>query len=219
MHLELSKEVNAVRALTADVIRVRLAEGRRPMRHDHHMLPWLIKRLTILETSLRHIPRLKIHPGTRCLRKLFLLPNAHMLPLGLCRFRFSCSGSAAGVQSSKEAKAGDPDQETVSGRSSILSHPGNGCPAPTVTSRSPLNAQKRPSSGDGSPPNGAPSKRSQPPLDVRKDLMAHFPVKTKRGRCRHCSKGYTNTQCTKCDVRLCFSDDRNCFWDYHCILI
>ncbi|XP_034052748.1 uncharacterized protein LOC117533235 [Gymnodraco acuticeps] len=115
----------------------------------------------------------------------------------------------ARMQSSKDAKAGDPEQETVSGRSSILSHLGTGSPAPTVTSRSPLNAQKRPSSGDGSPPNGAPSKRSQPPLDVRKDLMAHFPVKTKRG---HCSKGYT--QCTKCDVRLCFSDDMNCFWDY-----
>ncbi|XP_033946515.1 piggyBac transposable element-derived protein 3-like [Pseudochaenichthys georgianus] len=42
---------------------------------------------------------------------------------------------------------------------------GNGSPAPTVTSRSPLNAQKRPSSGDGSPPSWAPSKRSQPPLD------------------------------------------------------
>ncbi|KAF3842573.1 hypothetical protein F7725_024524 [Dissostichus mawsoni] len=38
----------------------------------------------------------------------------------------------------------------------------NGSPAPTVTSRSPLNAQKRPSSGDGSPPNGAPSKRYTP---------------------------------------------------------
>ncbi|KAF3850594.1 hypothetical protein F7725_012366 [Dissostichus mawsoni] len=73
---------------------------------------------------------------------------------------------------------------------------GNGSPAATVISRSPLNAQMRSSSGDGSPPNGAPSKRSQPPLDVRKDLVAHFPVKTKRGRCRHCRKGYTNTQCT-----------------------
>ena len=30
----------------------------------------------------------------------------------------------AGLQSSKDAKAGDPEQETVSGRSSILSHPG-----------------------------------------------------------------------------------------------
>ncbi|KAF3835655.1 hypothetical protein F7725_028213 [Dissostichus mawsoni] len=82
---------------------------------------------------------------------------------------------------------------------------GNGSPAATVTSRSPLIAQKRPSSGDGSPPNGAPSKRSQPPLDVRKDLVAHFPGKTKRGRCRHCSKGYTNTQCIKSFSSL--SDD------------
>ncbi|XP_034051575.1 piggyBac transposable element-derived protein 2-like [Gymnodraco acuticeps] len=57
---------------------------------------------------------------------------------------------------------------------------GNRSPAATVTSRSPLIAQKRPSSGDGSPPNGAPSKKSQPPLDVRKDLVAHFPGKTKR---------------------------------------
>ncbi|KAF3852044.1 hypothetical protein F7725_005399 [Dissostichus mawsoni] len=69
---------------------------------------------------------------------------------------------------------------------------GNGSPAATVTSRSPLNAQKRPSSGDGSPPNGAPSKRSQPPLDVRKDLVAHFPGRQER-TLRHCSKGYTNT--------------------------
>ncbi|XP_034085347.1 uncharacterized protein LOC117554886 [Gymnodraco acuticeps] len=92
---------------------------------------------------------------------------------------------------------------------------GNGSPAATVTSRSPLIAQKRPSSGDGSPPNRAPSKRSQPPLAVRKDLVAHFPGKTKRGCSRHCSKGYTNTQCTKYDVRLCFSDDRNRFLDYH----
>ncbi|KAF3842439.1 hypothetical protein F7725_024390 [Dissostichus mawsoni] len=74
-----------------------------------------------------------------------------------------------------------------------------------------MNAQKRPSSGDGSPPNGAPSKRSQPPLDVRKDLMAHFPVKTKRGRCRHCSKGYTNTQCTN-DAAVDSSDSEADSW-------
>ncbi|KAF3844324.1 hypothetical protein F7725_007487, partial [Dissostichus mawsoni] len=83
------------------------------------------------------------------------------------------------------------------------------------SSDSDIKEPKRPSSGDGSPPNGAPSKRSQPPLDVRKDLVAHFPGMTKRGRCRNCSKGYTNTQWTKCDVPLCFSDDRNCFLDYH----
>ncbi|XP_038136316.1 piggyBac transposable element-derived protein 3-like [Cyprinodon tularosa] len=81
---------------------------------------------------------------------------------------------------------------------------------------SPLTARKRPSSDDGSP--NCPSKKScaHPPLDVRKDLTGHFPMKVKRGRCRHCSKGYTNTHCSKCDVRLCFSEERNCFWDYHC---
>ncbi|XP_034061427.1 uncharacterized protein LOC117539385 [Gymnodraco acuticeps] len=80
---------------------------------------------------------------------------------------------------------------------------GNGSPAATVASRSPLIAQMRPPSGDGSPPNGAPSKRSQPPLDVRKDLVAHFPGKTKRGRCRHCSKGVKDAHiCTKTSGRL-----------------
>ncbi|ROL47026.1 hypothetical protein DPX16_20678 [Anabarilius grahami] len=54
------------------------------------------------------------------------------------------------------------------------------------------------------------------PLDVRKDMIAHFPVKTKRGRCRHCNNGYTNTLCSKCNVRLCFSDEQICLRDYHC---
>ncbi|XP_047431811.1 uncharacterized protein LOC125000354 [Mugil cephalus] len=82
---------------------------------------------------------------------------------------------------------------------------------------SPLDAGKRPSLGDGSP-SGPSSKKTcaHPPLDVRRDLTGHFIHKITRGRCRHCSKGYTNTQCSKCDVRLCFSEDKNCFWDYHC---
>lgn len=83
-------------------------------------------------------------------------------------------------------------------------------------SGSPLNGQKRPSSADGSP-NSIPKRPcADPPQDARKDLIGHFPMKTKRGRCRHCPKGYTNTQCRKCDVRLCFSDDKDCFWEYHC---
>ncbi|XP_038153120.1 piggyBac transposable element-derived protein 3-like isoform X1 [Cyprinodon tularosa] len=101
-----------------------------------------------------------------------------------------------------------------------LTTPKRGCPSSGSGSPdaagSPLAARKRPSSDEGSP--NCPSKKScsHPPLDVRKDLTGHFPMKLKRGRCRHCSKGYTNTQCSKCDVRLCFSEDRNCFWDYHC---
>lgn len=38
---------------------------KRVMRHDHHTLHWLIKKLTILETSL---PSSKIHHGMDCLR-------------------------------------------------------------------------------------------------------------------------------------------------------
>ena len=95
---------------------------------------------------------------------------------------------------------------------------GSGSPVTkTVKTGSPLTAQKRPSSGNENPTSVPPKKSCQhPPLDVRKDLVGHFPMKTKRGRCRHCPTGYTNTQCHKCDVRLCFSDDRNCFWNYHC---
>ncbi|XP_042626605.1 piggyBac transposable element-derived protein 3-like [Cyprinus carpio] len=43
-----------------------------------------------------------------------------------------------------------------------------------VTSGSPFNPQKRPSSTDVSPP--AEKSLDQPPLDVRKDMIAHFPV-------------------------------------------
>ncbi|XP_051561672.1 piggyBac transposable element-derived protein 3-like [Myxocyprinus asiaticus] len=86
----------------------------------------------------------------------------------------------------------------------------------TVTLRSPLNAHKRPSS-DGSEPNGTPAKRpsAHPPVDVRRDTVAHLPMKTTRVCCRLCKTGYTNTLCRKCNVCLCFSEDKNCLWDYH----
>ncbi|KAL7839607.1 hypothetical protein SRHO_G00262650 [Serrasalmus rhombeus] len=89
---------------------------------------------------------------------------------------------------------------------------GRGSPVSPVTSRSPLRSMtvipQRPVS--------ALRRLCVPPVDVRKDMVAHFPVKSKRGRCRHCDKGYTNTLCRKCSVRLCFSDERNCFLEYHC---
>lgn len=86
-----------------------------------------------------------------------------------------------------------------------------------VTPQRPVTAQRRLSLGNGSPSNGVPGKRAcKPPTDVRRDMVAHFPGKTTRGRCRHCVKGYSNTLCRKCNLRLCFSEERNCFWDYHC---
>ncbi|GAA6106726.1 piggyBac transposable element-derived protein 3-like [Tachysurus ichikawai] len=82
------------------------------------------------------------------------------------------------------------------------------------TSGSPVDPQKRPSTIDVSPP----AKRSSdhPPLDVRKDMIAHIPVKMKRARCRHCNNGYTNILCSKRIVLQCFSDKNNCLRDYHC---
>ena len=58
--------------------------------------------------------------------------------------------------------------------------------------------------------------RKTPVEDVRKDGYARWPAEVKnRGRCKHCQKNITTTICTKCDVRLCFVEQRNCFMDFH----
>ncbi|KAM9513343.1 uncharacterized protein ACWYII_046778 isoform 1-T1 [Salvelinus alpinus] len=52
--------------------------------------------------------------------------------------------------------------------------------------------------------------------DVRTDQIEHWPVKCEtRGRCKVCQKNVTNTLCQKCDVRLCFTFERNCYKLYH----
>uniref|UniRef100_A0AAZ1XVK0 PiggyBac transposable element-derived protein domain-containing protein n=1 Tax=Oreochromis aureus TaxID=47969 RepID=A0AAZ1XVK0_OREAU len=54
------------------------------------------------------------------------------------------------------------------------------------------------------------------PEDVRTDEVAHWPVKCeKRGRCKNCKVNATTTLCEKYDVRLCFTEERNCFKSYH----
>ena len=73
------------------------------------------------------------------------------------------------------------------------------------TSRSPLQSPQ--------PPR---KKQRLPDDDVRKDGYCHWPKKIeKRGRCKLCEVNNTNTVCTKCEVRLCFVEDRNCFYDFH----
>lgn len=58
--------------------------------------------------------------------------------------------------------------------------------------------------------------RNGPCDDVRKDYFAHWSAKTdKRGRCKVCIKNQTNTLCKKCNVHLCFTDERNCFRFFH----
>jgi hypothetical protein len=77
----------------------------------------------------------------------------------------------------------------------------------------------RPTSCDGafSPVPVPPKKiRLGPVDDVRKDQVGHWPVKCeKRGRCKVCTVNNTDTLCEKCDVRLCFTHERNCFKLFH----
>uniref|UniRef100_UPI00358E218E piggyBac transposable element-derived protein 3-like n=1 Tax=Myxine glutinosa TaxID=7769 RepID=UPI00358E218E len=78
----------------------------------------------------------------------------------------------------------------------------------------------RPSLEDGSPPPTPPLPPQQrtvtPSADVRLDRLDHFPTHAeKRGRCRLCSKGYTQMACQKCKVLLCFTKDKNCYLEYH----
>uniref|UniRef100_A0A673C3E2 PiggyBac transposable element-derived protein domain-containing protein n=1 Tax=Sphaeramia orbicularis TaxID=375764 RepID=A0A673C3E2_9TELE len=72
----------------------------------------------------------------------------------------------------------------------------------------------RPSLDSNTTPQPATPKRVRVrvPNDVRLDQVAHWPVKcAKRGRCTVCKQNATTTLCQKCDVRLCFTEERNCF--------
>lgn len=74
----------------------------------------------------------------------------------------------------------------------------------------------RPSQNISSPPPPPKRVRVGVPEDVRTDEVAHWPVKCeKRGRCKNCKVNATTTLCEKCDVRLCFTEERNCFKSYH----
>lgn len=52
-------------------------------------------------------------------------------------------------------------------------------------------------------------------VDIRYDHVGHLPTFTTKGRCKKCIKGQTKFKCSKCNVRLCLTEERNCFYDYH----
>lgn len=52
-------------------------------------------------------------------------------------------------------------------------------------------------------------------LPIRLDNIGHCPVYTSRGRCRNCKDGKSSIMCQKCDARLCLTEKRNCFNQYH----
>lgn len=52
----------------------------------------------------------------------------------------------------------------------------------------------------------------------RFDNIGHFPsYKPKKNRCRakQCKNGFTTMTCMKCNVWLCLTAKKNCFFDYH----
>ena len=55
-----------------------------------------------------------------------------------------------------------------------------------------------------------------PPTNIRFDKHNHWPIHTEKGRCRNpgCT-GYTRVSRSKCKVRLCMNEKKNCFISYH----
>jgi len=58
----------------------------------------------------------------------------------------------------------------------------------------------------------------RPTKDIRTDMISHWQnLVDKRGRCKFPGcKGFTNTQCEKCQVFLCYNKTQNCFKKFHC---
>uniref|UniRef100_A0A8C7NA65 Zinc finger and SCAN domain-containing protein 12 n=1 Tax=Oncorhynchus kisutch TaxID=8019 RepID=A0A8C7NA65_ONCKI len=78
------------------------------------------------------------------------------------------------------------------------------------------NTRGRPAADAIHPPKPPKVVRTGVTDDVRTDQIEHWPVKCEtRGRCKVCQKNVTNTLCQKCDVRLCFTFERNCYKLYH----
>ncbi|CAH0725058.1 unnamed protein product, partial [Brenthis ino] len=55
----------------------------------------------------------------------------------------------------------------------------------------------------------------RPEKDIRIDGLHHIPTVGKKGRCRNCTTGQTVISCLKCETRLCLTEKRNCFREFH----
>ncbi|GFU44842.1 hypothetical protein NPIL_276591 [Nephila pilipes] len=61
--------------------------------------------------------------------------------------------------------------------------------------------------------------QSVPFMDIRRGGINHWPIwSEKRIQCKfpNC-KGYTQTECEKCKVGLCYNKVNNCFKNFHCM--
>lgn len=61
-----------------------------------------------------------------------------------------------------------------------------------------------------------PNSQVPPPEDVRLDGTQHWTLVSKKGRCKMpgCT-GQTKMFCSKCELNLCLTADKNCFFNYH----
>ena len=50
---------------------------------------------------------------------------------------------------------------------------------------------------------------------VRTDQYGHWPVFRNKGRGRKCKTGYSRVYCSKCNICLCLTSQRNCFLEFH----
>lgn len=69
--------------------------------------------------------------------------------------------------------------------------------------------------------SGKKSNERRPKMKIRFDEHNHFPVlSSKSTRCKNhdCHK-ITRIQCSKCNVHLCLLKNRNCFLDFHVLVI
>uniref|UniRef100_A0A1B6LRI5 PiggyBac transposable element-derived protein domain-containing protein n=1 Tax=Graphocephala atropunctata TaxID=36148 RepID=A0A1B6LRI5_9HEMI len=57
--------------------------------------------------------------------------------------------------------------------------------------------------------------RRVPEHEMRYDQLQHFPEMMDKGRCAFCKTGQTKVQCMKCKVRLCLTQEKNCFYLFH----
>ncbi|XP_046383469.1 piggyBac transposable element-derived protein 2-like [Ischnura elegans] len=80
------------------------------------------------------------------------------------------------------------------------------------------NKRGRPSSSPSVEGKGV-AKRTftpRPVADVRFDGIDHWPLHVNtKNRCKLCIKSYTRVKCEKCNLPLCFSNEKNCFKTFH----
>ena len=84
-----------------------------------------------------------------------------------------------------------------------------------LAGKAPIKAPSRPKKRSLSPTSTAKLMVAKPIADVRYDGTHHWPdFEEKRNRCRVCSM-LTSVKFGKCQMHLCFQEDRNCFKQFY----